>query len=353
MLNNVVRLYLIQKAGGMGQFIITKKVFKEHSIKIIFAFFCILLFVVLKFWDYYAPLPFNEWNKKEVSRIKVSNPSDFTFAVFGDNKGDSSVFEPLLRDIDRRMEIAFAIDIGDLVHKGKRGRFRRFLNQVQKNLAIPLLTAIGNHDLNNGSGKYQEIFGSTYYAFQIGQSYFIILDTAMASGLDKAERQWLEEELQRAQALQARFVFMHVPPFDPRGGGSNKCPPEKDGKDLLDLFRRYKVTHLFASHLHGYFSGVWDGVPYTITGGAGGRLQGKDPEHFFHHYVEVRFYNGKVDMVVRLIDGEGTMAHLIDLMKDYWLEWGLLLGASISLLTIVLPRKCRSTSSSCHSENGQ
>jgi len=321
----------------MGQFITTKKVLKAHLVKIILASLCILLFMGLKFWDYYAPLPIHDWNNKEISRVKVADPEDFAFAVLGDNKGNYSFFEPLLHDIDHDAGIAFAIDVGDLVSEGKKGKYRRFLNQVQENLTIPFLTAIGNHDLNNGSSdNYLEIFGPTYYTFQIGQSYFIILDATTESGFDKPERQWVEDELQKAQTSKARFIFMHVPPFDPRGSGFNKCLPEKDRKDLLDLFRRYKVSHLFASHIHGYFSDVWEGVPYTITGGAGGGLQGNDPEHFFHHYLKVHVFNanGKVDIMAKRIDRKGLMASLFDLMEDKVLEWGLLVGASISLLTL-------------------
>jgi 3',5'-cyclic AMP phosphodiesterase CpdA len=208
---------------------------------------------------------------------------------------------------------------------------------VQGDLAIPFLTAIGNHDLNNGSpDNYLEIFGPTYYTFQIGQSYFIILDATTESGFDRTERQWLEYELQKAQTSKARFVFMHVPPFDPRGSGFNKCLPEKDRKDLLDLFRRYKVSHLFASHIHGYFSDVWEGVPYTITGGAGGRLQGSDPQHFFHHYIKVHVHDGKVDTTVQRVEAKSAVASLYDLMQDDLLEWGLLVGAGISLLLLGL-----------------
>jgi hypothetical protein len=321
----------------MSRFLMTKKIFKGHPIKIILASLCILLFIGLKFWDTYAPLPIHDWNNKEISRIKVDNSDKFTFAVLGDNKGNNSIFEPLLRGIDHNTEIAFAIDVGDLFSEGKKGRYRRFLNQVQENLAIPFLTAIGNHDLNNGSpSNYLEILGPTYYTFQAGQSYFIVLDATTESGFDKAERQWLEDKLQKAQPSKARFVFMHVPPFDPRGNGFNKCLPEQNGKDLLDLFRRYKVTRLFASHIHGYFSGVWEGIPYTITGGAGGRLQGSDPEHFFHHYVKVHVNNGNVDTEVRRIDAENVMKSFIDLMEDFVLEWGLLVGAGISVLVLGL-----------------
>ncbi len=125
---------------------------------------------------------------------------------------------------------------------------------------------------------------------------------------------------------------MHVPPFDPRGNGFLKCL--KDGEELVDLFRRYNVTHLFASHIHGYFSGVWEGLPYAITGGAGGKLQGNDPEHFFHHYVTVRVHQGKVDTAVKRID-RGIMVILSDIFEDYLVEWGLLVGAGVFSMLII------------------
>jgi hypothetical protein len=318
-----------------------KRIVKQHPIRIIFACLCIMTFMGIKFWEYYAPLSIHGRNNSEISRIKVGNPADFTFAVFGDNKGNSSVFEPLLCDIDHRTEIGFAIGIGDQVRKREKGLYRSFLNQVKENLTIPLLTAIGNHDLNGGSSIYQGIFGPTYYAFQVGQSHFIVLDAVTEGKFDKRERQWLEEELKKAQTLETRFVFIHVPPFDPRGKGFNKCLTDKDGEDLRDLFRRYNVTHLFASQVHGYFSGIWEGVPYTITGGVGGSLQGSNPEHSFHHYVKVHVHGGNVDMAVRQIDSEGIMPGFFGLIQDYALDWGSLLGASISLFTVALSMRNR------------
>jgi hypothetical protein len=321
----------------MGRFVTIKKIFREHPIKILLASLFILSFLGYKIWDYHAPLSIHDWNKKEISLIKVQNPKDFTFAVLGDNKGDYSVFEPLLNDIAYSTEIAFAIDEGDLVNEGERRLYRRFFKQLKRNLTIPFLTAIGNHDLNNGSSSnYQEIFGPTYYTFEVGQSYFIVLDATTEAGFDKTERKWLEDELKTAQTSKARFIFMHVPPFDPRGSRFNKCLPEKDRKDLLELFRSYKVTHLFASHIHGYFSGIWEEIPYTITGGAGARLHGSDPEHFFHHYIKVHVNNGKINMMVRRIYAENLILQRFDQMRDDVVGWGLLLGAGILLLMLGL-----------------
>jgi 3',5'-cyclic AMP phosphodiesterase CpdA len=320
-----------------------RKIFKQHPVRTGIACLFILSFIALQFWNYYAPLAVSGWNKNELSRIKLADPNEFAFAVFGDNKGNHSFFEPLLERIDRNKKIAFAIDVGDLVPKGKTRFFRRFLNEVKGHLAIPLLTAIGNHDLNRGSSDtYREIFGQPYYSFPLGENYFIVLDATTESGFDKAELQWLEEELKKAQTSRTRFVFMHVPPFDPRGNGFHKCL--NDGEELLHLFRDYHVTHLFAAHIHGYFSGVWQGVPYTITGGAGATLQGNDPNHFFHHYVTVHVRQGAAETEVRRIDREGILVRLFDFFEDKVFEWGLLAGAGILLLTLGLSMRSRPNS---------
>jgi hypothetical protein len=314
------------------------KIVKKYPIRIVLAALCIVAFIGIALWDSLAPVSVHNGNQRGISRITVSDPNNYSFAVIGDNKGNRSVFVPLLRDIGQDREIAFALDDGDLVNGGTMGHYRRFLDQVQGNLPIPMLTAIGNHDLNHGSNNnYQAIFGPPYYSFQIGQGYFIVLDATAEAGFDKTERAWLEKELRKSQGAKARFVFMHVPVFDPRGGKFHKSLPDKDQIDLLDLFRRYKVTHLFASHLHGYFSGVWAGVPYTITGGAGGSLQGRDPEHFFYHYVKVNIKNGTADVIVKRIDAANPLIYLFDFLEDYVFQWGLLLAAALLLLSIVLP----------------
>ena len=314
---------------------VIKKLLKNHFINLIITFLFILGFIVFEFWDRYIPPSVQDRNQREISRIKV-DPADFSFAVFGDHKGHDARFQPLLRDVNHDRQIAFAVELGDLVRQGRRWFYRRLLNQVEKNLSIPFLAVIGNHDLYRGSANYREFFGPTYYSFQIGEVDFIVLDTSARFLFDKAQHQWLETELQRSQDSKVRFVFMHVPLFDPRERPEFvKCLSEKDGKDLLDLCKRYNVTHVFASHIHGYFSGAWEGVPYTVTGGAGAGLHGKDPQHFFHHYIKVHVAGGKVAMEVMRIDvGKSNVKDFLSFIRDYGPEWGLFAGVLISLFTL-------------------
>jgi hypothetical protein len=176
-------------------------------------------------------------------------------------------------------------------------KYRYFFTQVRKNLNIPLLTAIGNHDLaEKGRGLYYDLLGPFYYSFKIGRDYFIVLDNADERRIDPWQRLWLESELQKATQYAQRFVFMHMPLFDPRGFPYRHCMGAGPAQDLLDLFKKYKVSHIFASHIHAYYTGKWEGIPYTISGGGGASLVGKDPDHAFFHYLKVHVAGERVDM---------------------------------------------------------
>ena len=65
------------------------------------------------------------------------DPEDFKFAVFGDHRGNSLYLKPLLRDIDKSKEMAFAIDGGDLVNVGKRDSFNAFSRWCRRTLRFP------------------------------------------------------------------------------------------------------------------------------------------------------------------------------------------------------------------------
>ena len=236
-------------------------------------------------------LPAAGWNEANLKRIQAATPGGFAFAVLGDSRTNPKVFTAILQHISRDPEIAFVIHLGDLVNRGKMAEYQAFIKLVQEHLKVPLLAVIGNHELGKGVPdpyrNYLQIFGPAYYAFQIGEVYFIVLDTAKPKDFGAPQLRWLEQELQKAQGARLRLVFLHYPLSDPRSRGKPHGLPEATGRVLEDLFKKYKVDHIFAAHIHGYFTGKWNGVPFTLTGGAGARLSGADPRHYFFHYLKV------------------------------------------------------------------
>ncbi len=263
---------------------------------------CILLLVAIEGWDYFSPLTTHDFIATNLEKISISRPDDFQFAVFGDNKNSYAAFEKILTNISNDQDIFFVIGLGDLVYDSEKEKYRYFLNQVRNTLTLPLLTVIGNHELyDKGRGLYYETFGPFYYSFHIGRNYFIVLDDADEKGLDVWQKRWLEAELEKAQQYDTRLVFMHVPLFDPRENHYHHCLPKRVGNELAALFHKYRVTHIFASHIHGYFSGHWYETPYTITGGAGAELWGIDKNHYFYHYLKVHVKDGDIRIEVRPI----------------------------------------------------
>jgi hypothetical protein len=254
-----------------------------------------------------AALPAKDWNPRQVERLQAPAGGNLTFAVLGDSRSNPAVFDRVLKDMAGDPSLTFAIDVGDMVERGTLEQFNEFFKQIRPYSRIPFLTAAGNHDLGRKQDLtlYREIFGPDYYSFQLKDHYFIVLNNNLHTGMGEAQMAWLEDELRKSRAFKTRLVFCHYPLFDPRGGKYRHSMPEEAGRLLAALFSRYQVTYIFASHIHGYFTGDWDGVPYTVTGGAGAPLAGADPAHFFYHYLKVTLQDGEVHVQVQRIKTEG------------------------------------------------
>jgi len=98
-------------------------------------------------------------------------------------------------------------------------------------------------------------------------------------------------------------VFLHIPLYDPRDGEKPHSLKPEEASQLLALFKKYHVTHIFAGHIHAYYAGAWEGLPYIITGGAGAPLSGTDPQHAFYHYLKVTIRGSQVQVQVRPVPG--------------------------------------------------
>ena len=234
----------------------------------------------------------SNWNYQELQKIS-KNESNFSFAVYGDNRDSAEKFPHLIQNVNGK-DILFSIDNGDLTSSGTSRQFGYFLLQI-KNLKSPVLTSIGNHDLSGGNNEsnYINVFGNPYYSFSEKNSYFIVLDDA-SSNIDDTQMEWLKNELKKSQSYKYRFVFMHIPLYDPRNGTTGEGHSLNNlttAKTLNGIFDQYDVTMLFTSHIHGYFKGVWGKTPFIITGGAGSPLSGPSSQDNVSNTTQSYFYN--------------------------------------------------------------
>jgi 3',5'-cyclic AMP phosphodiesterase CpdA len=263
----------------------------RESIKRTFTWSVVVFIIAITFikLNYDETFPeIEDWNQDQLDEIDTSQ-EEFSFAVYGDNRGSHDVFETLLSDIDDDPDILFAMNLGDLVDSGLKENWRLFIEQIQE-VETPTLMVPGNHDIqNDGGANYRKFFGPMFYSFTVGNTYFITLDSSTAD-LDDEQKTWLESELVASSSYDHRFVALHHPLYDPRGG--EECAVgyslgEELADELEDLFAANNVSMVLAGHIHAYYEGRCGGVPYIITGGAGAPLDGVDPEHDFYHWIKV------------------------------------------------------------------
>lgn len=179
---------------------------------------------------------------------KEDNASTFTFAVFGDNRGGNDILAIIIQDINRDIDIRFALNNGDLTEMGFTYELSRYLQIIQKSQK-PILSIIGNHEivLFENADNYISDIGETNFSFSYKNSYFIILDDSDDEGVTNKQIRWLKNELKKSQKYNHRFVFMHIPLYDSRKDiyqQGHSLENLKQAKELNNLFDTYKVTML-------------------------------------------------------------------------------------------------------------
>ncbi len=312
---------------------------KKHSKICLFVSLCIVFFIFIKIFHHTLPLPAKKWIDTNLENIQVKDPADFSFAVFGGTKVSRLVFGGLLEQVDHDPDIAFTVDLGDAVLKGRKPNYHYFIKQIDSNLGIPLLPVIGDNELSGeGRDLYSKIFGPFYYSFRIGSSCFIVLDNAGENGPDNEQLEWLENELKVSGDYDNRFIFLHRPFYDPDRIKTSQSMPEEITLKLIDLFRKYHVSHIFASQVNGFFEGDFKGVPYTLTGGAGRGFHGKHWNQGFFHFLKVNVRKNNIDVEFKKEFSPGfykkkyvkygTIAFGDHILRVHWME--------LSVITLIL-----------------
>jgi len=262
------------------------------------------------------------YNQKMLQKINLDNQhqNNFSFVVMGDNRDGNNVLKKIIHNINRDKNISFVLNNGDLVPDGYKKEFSNYLDMIKKSNK-PFLSIIGNHEIPwyDGESNYEHLFGKTHFAFSYGNSYFIVLDSSDKK-IKKEQKKWLINELKISQKFTNRFIFSHVPLYDPRKGEYEKGHSFKNlkkAKELNDIFDKYKVTMLFCSHIHFYYRGMWQKTPFIITGGAGAPLK-KYKKSGFYNYVKVTVSGAHVEYKVIKIDAKapGFVERSIQTVKD-------------------------------------
>jgi Icc protein len=236
----------------------------------------------------------------------------FRFAFFSDLHKGWGVYKPIMEEIARD-EYSFAIIGGDIVPQDREDRYRFFFRQLAEVRGkIPIYFVPGNHDVYDKNNTYSlENFhtycGPDYYWFSRGNAAFVVLNDANLT-IGEDQFRLLEDTLLKLKGrFNHIFVFMHVPPFDPREG-KNYALPAPIAKRFMRLMERFKVDYVFSGHIHCYSREVIKGVTYIGSPAAGGTPRCADSLYLYYGYIQV------------VVQGQRLKDSVIKVGDDWWLQ---------------------------------
>ena len=203
-----------------------------------------------------------------------------------------------------KVDPMFALVGGDIAYGGskkagvsdpdKRKRWLQWLVAWKRYMVtpegylIPIVPAIGNHDVNGGYGQtpdpssfFYSLFSfpgiEGYNVLDIGDYLsLIILDSGHTNPIQGKQTLWLYQTLEKRKNISSIFALYHVPAY-PCVRKYDAALSNEIRKFWVPIFERFGVTAAFENHDHAYkrtpliFKGRVDpgGVLYMGDGGWG------------------------------------------------------------------------------------
>ena len=206
------------------------------------------------------------------------------FAVVGDSQGHNEVLAEIVEEVNQS-GVDFLICLGDLVASGTEEEYRTF-QETMAALNYPYYSVPGNHDIRGeGAQYYRSRLSPEDYYFDYGGFRFIFVDSS-SLGLTDAQLFRLQENLTGAPP---GFVFLHVPPLDPRVNDHAFLDPGR-AEAFIDLVSApsRRVQGVFSGHIHMFHHRVISGVHHVVSGGGGAALYAAADEGGYYHFTLCR-----------------------------------------------------------------
>ena len=200
----------------------------------------------------------------------------------GDGRVDQSFsrFEATIDEINDMDPLpAFCWMGGDI--SLQRGEGKRYVELISR-LKMPVRNGVGNHEMlmqqSDPRGEFQELFGPTYYSFDVGNVHYITLDGCQVDPrrdqqvlgeLSARELHWLAEDLKNVPDGMATVAAIHIPLVsdypERRDTTARKAPHWviQNAGDVIDLLSRHGVPLVLQGHLHENQRIVQKGIEFV------------------------------------------------------------------------------------------
>lgn len=150
-------------------------------------------------------------NAARISQEPLSASDTLKFVVFSDSHENYDHISDAIESINKQPDISFIIVSGDITVFGFSQEFLWY-SEVIKESKIPLVTLVGNHDLQaNGDIIFERLFGPRNMSFTAGGYKFIMFDNTIWENENHSPQfEWLRDELSTGSH---NVLFCHLPPY--------------------------------------------------------------------------------------------------------------------------------------------
>ena len=230
-----------------------------------------------------GPLP----NSIDFPLTRTDAEDDYSVIMMGDPQPyDLAEIRYYANDIVSEIhgsEAKFMIALGDLV--GDDLSLFEPLNEVHAALGIPIYNVYGNHDMNfrspndeDADETFERVYGPPNYAFQYGQTHFIVLDNVRWNGfqrdnvdgrpnnanynghLHEHQLEFVKNYVALVPKGDRIVICTHIPlPLTSFGGETHSTPQYAK---LLEILSGHPYTCSFSGHTHinqHFFAGAEEG----------------------------------------------------------------------------------------------
>jgi exopolysaccharide biosynthesis protein len=205
---------------------------------------------------------------------------------------------------------------GDMVDSGTIPNLD-YLKQSLGQFGIPYQVAVGNHEITQGAnpenGNFSSVFGDTHYTWTIGNTEFIVTDSAHG-GLTASDPYqvpardqypWLVQQLSQTTARNV-IVVTHEPAYDPHIVQNSQMGDRYEAQMYELLAEKFQASHprvhlvLLFGHARGfseqllnqYGNLVPHGIPNFVVADLGVPAYAPANQGGFYHYVLFHFLPG-------------------------------------------------------------
>lgn len=227
-----------------------------------------------------------------VVRQRLTRPlrGPFTFALWGNNSGDSDLRARLIESVNASDAI-FAVVNGDLTADGTRKQLRAAAKELDA-LDIPWFATPGDKDTaSNLDAAIVDALGATTFAFDAGSVRLMVADSGDAAFTERTHdliSDWLDNSplwWPSSPAPPIRLLMTHVPPFDPFGARGQGFKSRQDAARIIASLQRRGVPVMIASEFSTFDRYAVGGVDIINSGGAGAPIETSSSAP--HHWLQV------------------------------------------------------------------